>query len=47
VPFSIDMPYSASAARGIRWNDPAVKINWPEPITFIFERDLQFPDWKP
>jgi dTDP-4-dehydrorhamnose 3,5-epimerase len=47
VLYSIDIPYSASAARGIRWNDPAVKIDWPEPITTIFERDLQFPDWKP
>ena len=47
VLYMIDAPYVASAARGIRWNDPAVKIDWPEPITVISERDLQFPDWKP
>lgn len=47
VLYLIDTPYVASAARGIRWDDPAVKIDWPEPITVIAERDLQFPDWKP
>ena len=47
VLYSIDVPYVASATRGIRWNDPAVKISWPEPITVISERDLQFPYWKP
>jgi dTDP-4-dehydrorhamnose 3,5-epimerase len=47
VLYLIDTPYAASAARGIRWNDPAVKIEWPEPINVISERDLQFPDWKP
>jgi dTDP-4-dehydrorhamnose 3,5-epimerase len=47
VLYLIDAPYVASAACGIRWNDPAVKIDWPQPITVISERDLQFPDWKP
>lgn len=47
VLYLIDTPYAASAARGIRWNDPALKIEWPEPITVISERDLEFPDWKP
>jgi dTDP-4-dehydrorhamnose 3,5-epimerase len=46
VLYLIDTPYVVSAARGIRWNDPAIKIDWPEPITMISERDRQFPDWK-
>lgn len=46
VLYLIDIPYAASTARGIRWNDPAIKIDWPEPITMISERDQQFPDWK-
>lgn len=46
VLYLIDKPYVASAARGIRWNDPAVKIKWPEQITVISERDQQYPDWK-
>ncbi len=47
VLYLIDAPYVASAARGIRWNDPAIKVDWPEPISMISERDRQFPDWKP
>jgi dTDP-4-dehydrorhamnose 3,5-epimerase len=46
VLYLIDTPYAASAARGICWNDPAIKIHWPEPIATISERDRQFPDWK-
>jgi dTDP-4-dehydrorhamnose 3,5-epimerase len=45
VLYLIDTPYVASAARGIRWNDPAVIIDWPLPIAAISERDLQFPSW--
>lgn len=45
--YSIDIPYVASSASGIRWNDPALFIDWPEPITVISPRDLQFPDWTP
>ncbi|WP_020176002.1 dTDP-4-dehydrorhamnose 3,5-epimerase [Methyloferula stellata] len=47
VLYMIDIPFVAAAARGIRWNDPAIEIDWPEPISVISERDLQFPDWKP
>ncbi|MGP0061587.1 MAG: dTDP-4-dehydrorhamnose 3,5-epimerase [Beijerinckiaceae bacterium] len=47
VLYLIDIAFVASAARGIRWNDPAVKICWPEPISLISDRDLQFPDWQP
>ena len=31
-------------ARGARWNDPALGIEWPQEISFIAERDLAFPD---
>jgi dTDP-4-dehydrorhamnose 3,5-epimerase len=44
--YQIDFPYDTSAARGIRWNDPAVRVEWPEPIRVISERDLQFSDWN-
>jgi dTDP-4-dehydrorhamnose 3,5-epimerase len=47
VLYMIDIPFLATAARGIRWNDPAIRIDWPEAISVISERDLQFPDWKP
>ncbi len=31
-------------ARGVRWNDPALDIEWPREITFIADRDQDFPD---
>ncbi len=37
--------YDPDAGRGVRWNDPAFSISWPEEITVISERDLEFPDF--
>ena len=31
-------------ARGVRWDDPAVGIEWPRVLTDISEADLAFPD---
>ncbi len=31
-------------ARGVRWNDPALAVEWPREITFVTESDLAFPD---
>ena len=38
--------YDPSAARGVRWNDPAFAITWPEEITVISNRDLAFPEFE-
>ncbi|MGH1590632.1 dTDP-4-dehydrorhamnose 3,5-epimerase family protein [Methylobacterium phyllosphaerae] len=45
VLYMIDRLYVAEAARGIRWNDPALDVVWPEPVTVTAERDLAFPAW--
>jgi len=47
VLYMIDTPFIAGTASGIRWNDPALRITWPEPVAIIADRDLQFPDWIP
>lgn len=47
VLYMIDVPYVAESARGLRWNDPAFNVHWPEPISMISERDLAYPDWTP
>lgn len=39
--------YEASNARGVRWNDPAFRINWPEPVRVISARDQNYPDFLP
>jgi dTDP-4-dehydrorhamnose 3,5-epimerase len=38
--------YNAEAARGVRWNDPAFQIAWPEKVEVISERDRTYPDFE-
>jgi len=40
-------PYAAAAARGVRYNDPAFGIVWPEPITVVSDADASWPDFHP
>jgi dTDP-4-dehydrorhamnose 3,5-epimerase len=35
--------YTASHARGIRWNDPAFDIRWPFEVSVMSEKDEQIP----
>jgi dTDP-4-dehydrorhamnose 3,5-epimerase len=37
--------YDASAARGVRWNDPAFGIEWPSGEPVISARDASYPDF--
>jgi dTDP-4-dehydrorhamnose 3,5-epimerase len=37
--------YAAGLADGVRWNDPAFAINWPEPVLLISQRDRSFKDF--
>jgi dTDP-4-dehydrorhamnose 3,5-epimerase len=39
--------YAPEAARGVRWDDPALAITWPAPVRVISERDRNFPDFRP
>jgi dTDP-4-dehydrorhamnose 3,5-epimerase len=45
--YMIDNDHVPGAAAGVRWNDPAIQVQWPEPISVIAQRDLIFPDWAP
>jgi len=38
--------YDAESARGIRWNDPAFGILWPDKVEVISERDATHPDFE-
>jgi dTDP-4-dehydrorhamnose 3,5-epimerase len=45
--YMIDRAYSPGAARGVRWDDPAFGIEWPEPPAerVISDRDRGYPDY--
>ena len=38
--------YSGEHARGLRWNDPRIKIEWPQTVTCISQKDLSYPDFE-
>jgi len=38
--------YHAESARGVRWDDPAFGILWPEPVAVISDRDRTYSDFK-
>jgi dTDP-4-dehydrorhamnose 3,5-epimerase len=44
--YQISNDFVSSSSQGIRWNDPAIGVRWPEPVpTTISERDRTFPDF--
>lgn len=46
VYYQISAPYTPSAARGLRWNDPGLAIGWPSEPLVISERDRTFSDYE-
>jgi dTDP-4-dehydrorhamnose 3,5-epimerase len=44
INYAMDVAYVTSAARGARWNDPALAIEWPRQPTMISDRDRSWPD---
>lgn len=45
VEYLIDIPHTADAACGARWNDPAFGIDWPAVPAVMSERDRHWPDF--
>ena len=41
--YAIDLPYVPSAARAVRYDDPALAIAWPLAISIVSERDAEAP----
>jgi dTDP-4-dehydrorhamnose 3,5-epimerase len=47
VVYQMSEYHEPSAARGIRWNDPAFSIPWPVVNPIIHPRDANYPDFVP
>lgn len=43
--YQISEFYHPELACGVRWNDPAFKIVWPQEVIVISERDRSYPDF--
>ncbi len=47
VLYQISESYRPEAARGVRWNDPALSIEWPlAELVVISKRDSAYPDFS-
>ena len=45
VHYAMSVPYAPESARGVRYDDPAFGIVWPEEVRVISERDRSWPDF--
>lgn len=46
VSYQMSEFWNAESARGVRWDDPAFRISWPERVEVISERDRTYPSFK-
>ena len=44
--YQISEFHNAESARGVRWDDPAFRIVWPDKVKVISERDRTYPDFE-
>ncbi len=43
--YQMSQVYSAEHSRGVRWDDPAFGIRWPDENRTILDRDRNYPDF--
>ena len=43
VMYQVSGSYAPAAERGLRWDDPALGIDWPVPVTTISTKDASWP----
>jgi dTDP-4-dehydrorhamnose 3,5-epimerase len=43
VLYMMSAPHAPGFARGVRWNDPAIAIDWPLQPQFMSDRDAAYP----
>lgn len=44
--YQMAQPYSPAHSAGVRWNDPALAIDWPLPAPILSARDAAYPDFS-
>ena len=44
--YQMSHSYVPESARGVRWDDPAFSIRWPEGPRILSERDKNYPDFR-
>ncbi len=44
VLYQVTAPYAPELERGVRYDDPILKADWPIPVTEVSEKDRSWPD---
>jgi dTDP-4-dehydrorhamnose 3,5-epimerase len=47
VTYQISHPFTPGSAGGLRYDDPAIGIRWPESVAVISDRDMAWPAYEP
>jgi dTDP-4-dehydrorhamnose 3,5-epimerase len=45
--YQVTAPYAPGAEQGIRFDDPALNIEWPEAVTVLSDKDRAWPPFQP
>ena len=43
--YQISQAYHPESSRGVRWNDPAFGMEWPEDVRVLSDRDRTYQDF--
>ena len=43
--YQVSEPYHPECERGVRWDDPVIRVSWPIKNCIISSKDRQFPDF--
>jgi dTDP-4-dehydrorhamnose 3,5-epimerase len=46
IEYAISVPHAPGFGRGYRYDDPALAIPWPVPVSAISEKDASWPDFQ-
>ena len=41
--YQVSTAYTPGAERGLRWNDPALAVEWPVPVAHVSDKDASWP----
>jgi dTDP-4-dehydrorhamnose 3,5-epimerase len=47
ISYQTSARYAPESARGVRYDDPAFGIDWPEPVKDVSDADRAWPDYRP
>lgn len=47
VLYQVTQFYAPAAERGVRYDDPALAIDWPLPVAMVSQKDMSWPDLSP